>query len=179
VTSNAQPTVQTQPSYPGDFDGDIVANWLRKDPTRWVAGILAGALAGLVAMAVAMILSSSVGMESWFPVKLLSTPILGAVGTDNMIMTGAVVGFLVWELIGIFWGFVYSHFVGTNSFRSLLAMGLVWGIFLWIFNWNLYFQSFKPIRWSAVPSAAAFLICVTYGLSLSSVAFFDRLFRRS
>lgn len=179
MSSTARPPVQTQPSYPGDFDGDIVAIWLRKDPARWVAGIIAGALAGLIAMAVAMGLASASAMELWYPVKLMSTPILGAVGTDNSIMTGAIVGLIVWEFVAIFWGFVYSHFVGTNSFRSLLAMGLVWGIFLWIFNWNLYYQSFKPIRWSGVPSSAAILVCVVYGLSLSSVCVFDRMFRRS
>lgn len=171
--------VRTQPSYPGDYDGDIVALWLRKDPTRWMAGIFSGAFAGLVALAVAMLLAQNAGKEFLFPAKLLSTAILGPAGTDNSVSLGAIVGLIVWESIAVFWGFVYSHFVATNAFRALLAMGLVWGLFLWIFNWNLYMQSVLPIRWAAVPSGAAILICVIYGLSLSSVAIFDRAFRRA
>ena len=176
VSANTSATPTTQVSYPGDYDGNIVAPWLQIELGRWIAGIFAGALAGLIAMALAMVVSASAGMEFWFPIKLMSTPILGTVGTDNRVMTGAIVGFIVWEAIAMFWGFVYSHFVSTRAFGGLLAMGLVWGIFLWVFNWNLYYQSFKPILWSATPSSAAILICVVYGLSLSSVGFFDRNF---
>lgn len=170
---------RTQPSYPGDYDGNIVGLWLRIDPIRWIAGVLAGAFGGAIALAVAMGISQSAGKELWFPAKLMSTPILGSVGTDNRIGTGLIVGLLVWEAICVFWGFVYSHFVATNSPRALLSMGLVWACFLWIFNWNLYFQSFLPIRWASVPSSVVFLLCLIYGLSLSSVAGFERIFRRS
>jgi hypothetical protein len=155
----------------------MVQYWLRKDPTRWFAGVLGGAFAGLVAMAVAMAIASSAGFEFWYPVKLFSTPFLGGAGTDNTSMTGAWIGIAMWEALAVFWGFVYSHFVYTNSFRSLLPMGLVWGLFLWIFNWNLYLQSFKPIRWAAIPSSTAILLCVLYGVSLASVGIFDRMMR--
>jgi hypothetical protein len=176
VSSN-NTAARSQVSYPGDYDGNIVALWLRKDPTRWVAGIFAGAFAGAIALTVACFLAQSSGKEFWFPAKLLSTFILGSVGTDNHLTKGLIVGLLVWEALAVFWGFVYSHFVATNAIGGLLPMGLVWGIFLWIFNWNLYLQSVLPIRWAAVPSGAAILICVIYGLSLSSVGFFDRVFR--
>jgi hypothetical protein len=177
VSLQSQTVPRTQPSYPGDYDGNIVALWLRIDPVRWISGVLAGAFAGGVALVVAMLISQSAGKEFWFPAKLASTPFLGSVGTDNSVMTGAIVGLIAWEVLGMFWGFVYSHFVGSNSMKALVPMGVVWGLFLWVFNWNLFFQSVLAIRWAGVSAGVALLLCLIYGLLLPSVAFFDRAFR--
>jgi hypothetical protein len=51
-------------------------------------------------------------------------------------------------------------------------MGLVWGTFSWIFLWNLFMQSFRTIYVAQIPSASVFAIWMTFGISLTSLAFF-------
>jgi hypothetical protein len=157
---------------------DLVAVWLRKDPIRWLSGALAGVVAGAVAMCVAMALASAMGMEFWFPIKLVGTIGLGPSATEYgthlpAILTGA----LIFEALCLFLGVVFAHFTGTNAVRSLLAMGLVWGTFSWIFIWNLFLQSFKPINAVKIPSGAVFPVCIAFGLALACVSVFDRTLR--
>lgn len=170
------------PDYAASQEGEmnLVSQWSRIDPTRWISGILAGILGGGVLMVVAGLFASRGGFEFTFPIKLMATPFLGASATEiGQNMNALIVGALFIEVIATFWGFVYSHFVFTNKVGSLAAMGVVWGIYLWIFNWNLYFQSFKTISVTQLPRAPIFFICIAYGLSLISVTFFDRALRGS
>ncbi|HUP57694.1 MAG TPA: hypothetical protein VM598_09600 [Bdellovibrionota bacterium] len=165
--------------HPADYDMDIVALWLRKDRTRWVAGILSGLFAGAVALAFAGIIAKVAGFDILFPARLMGGILLGPPSTDTATgMGSALVGFVVLELICVIFGFAYAHFVPTNSFGPLLAMGAVWGIFSWIFLWNLFLQSFQAIRFAQLPTSLALPVCLAYGLSLASVAFFDRMLRR-
>ena len=156
---------------------NLVETWLRRDPIRWIAGILGGIFAGLLAMAVAVAVSSSLGWDPTFPIKLMGTPVLGAIATDLQSSQGIVAGALFIEAIAIFWGVVFAHFTGTNSVSALLGMGLAWGAFSWIFTWNLFLQSFKPIFAAGIPAGAALPVCFAYGLGLVSVSFFDRILR--
>jgi len=161
-----------------DMDLNLVELWLRRDPVRWMAGILGGFVAGIVALFVAMIMAKSAGMDFWFPAKLMATPVLGNSATDSaMNMGNVLVGFLVFEFICVFWGFVYAHFTQTNSRNALLAMGLVWSAFSWIFVFNLFLPSFMSIRAAAITPGAAVPICLAYGLSLSVVGIIDRVLR--
>ncbi|NDD93156.1 hypothetical protein EBZ37_13890, partial [bacterium] len=68
-------------------------------------------------------------------------------------------------------------FTGTNSFAPLLGMGLTWGAFSWIFINNLFAPSFLDIRALNISNGAAFFVWMVYGISLTSVAFFDRAVR--
>lgn len=166
------------PFDPDDNDLNIVAIWLRKDPKRWVAGILAGLLAGAIAAGVSAVISVMGGYQALFAVKLLATPILGPGATDVASgMVAIVTGVIVWEAICAFFGFVFAHFTGTNSLGALLPMGLVWAAFSWVFLWNLFFQSWRPIFVAQISAWVVMPVCLAYGLSLSSVAFFDRMFR--
>lgn len=163
---------------PSTEDQDIVALWLRYDPIRWAAGAASGLFAGLVAVFFAMILSSLGGQEFWFPIKLIATIILGPSATVLGAHFGAIAtGLILFEVLAMFFGVVYAHFARTNCLRALLGVGLTWGAFSWIFIWNLFSQSFKPIFNANVSSGAAFAVCMIYGLSLTSVAFFDRAIR--
>lgn len=159
---------------------NLVEAWLRKDPIRWIAGVLAGLLAGAAAIGIAMGIASVGGYEAWFPVKLMATPILGPEATEIGDQSrGILFGVGVIELICVFWGFIYAHFVSSNKWSILLAMGLVWATFSWIFTWNLYLQSFNTIYAAHMPSGPLFLICLGYGIVLSSVKVFDRILRGS
>lgn len=170
------------PDFAASQEGEmnLVAQWSRIDPTRWISGILSGILGGGVLMIVAGLFASSGGMEFTFPIKLMATPVLGASATElGQNLNALIVGALMIEAGCTFWGFVYSHFVFTNRLSALAPMGLVWGVYLWIFDWNLFLQSFKTISVTQVPRAPVFFICLSYGLSLVSVTFFDRALRGS
>lgn len=159
-------------------DMNIVALWLRCDKTRWVAGAAGGLFAGLVAIFFAMVMAVLGGKEFWFPVKLIASIVLGPSATVLGFHFGAIaVGCAVFEALAMFWGVVYAHFAPTNSLSALLGVGATWAAFSWIFIWNLFLQSFKPIFNAQVSSGAAFAICMVYGLSLTAVAFFDRVLR--
>lgn len=159
-------------------DIDLVATWLVADKTRWIAGVAAGLFAGLVALSFAGVLALTGGMEFLFPVKLMASAILGPYATELGAHPRAVIAGLVFtEALAALWGFVYAHFIKTNALGALLAMGLVWGVFGWIFHWNLYFHSIKPILAANISPAAAFPVFLVWGLSLTSVAFFDRALR--
>jgi hypothetical protein len=160
------------------METNLLEIWLRRDPIRWVAGALGGLFAGALAMAVAILIAFSLDWDPLFPIKLLGTPLLGASATEIQTTQGAVAGALLIEAICIFWGIVFAHFTGTNSVRALLGMGLAWGAFSWIFIWNLFLQSFKPIFAARIPAGPAFPVCMTYGLALASVAVFDRMLRK-
>jgi hypothetical protein len=159
-------------------DIDLVATWLVADKSRWIAGIAAGLFAGLVALGFAGVLAVAGGMEFLFPTKLMGSTILGPSATElGAHLSAVLVGLLFTEVLAAFWGFVYAHFIKTNALGALLAMGVVWGVFGWIFHWNLYFHSIKSILAANISPAAAFPVFLVWGLSLTSVAFFDRAFR--
>ncbi len=159
-------------------DIDMIATWLVADRTRWLAGIVAGLFSGVLALGVAGVLSYINELEFLYPLKLMATPILGLEATDYSAGFFTILtGFIFFESMCALWGFVYAHFVKTNSLGSLLAMGAVWGFFSWVFEWNLFLHSVKPILYAGVPASAALLVCMVYGVSMSSVAFFDRSLR--
>ncbi len=164
------------PLSPYDNDQNLVEMWVRVDPKRWFAGILGGLTAGAISLVFAMFLASLGGLEVWYPAKLLATAALGpyALAYDSG-SSAILTGVLIYEAIMAFWGFVYAHFTGTNRFSALLPMGLAWAAMLWVFNWCLFLQSFKPIFVTHTPYGAAFFVCLVYGLSLTSVGVYDRL----
>lgn len=156
----------------------LVEMWLKKDPIRWVAGILAGGFAGAVMLGFAMVLSTVSGLELWYPVKLGASVLMGssAMALGVSVKT-LVIGFVFMEALCGFLGFVYAHFTGTNHFTALLGMGVTWALFSWIFINNLFSHSFRVIYVADIPPGAALFVWLVFGLALTSVAFFDRVLR--
>lgn len=143
----------------------FVAPWLKIDPTRWMAGWLTGALGASCGIAGSMALAAYHGVEAEFPPRLLATLLLGPEATTFQHPSSLWVGFGVAKVIGGFWGLVYGHFVWAEKISASLGMGLTWGLFAWIFNWNLFLQSFSSIAAAEVSPAAGLLSCLIYGLS--------------
>lgn len=161
-------------------DMNLVEIWLRKDPARWIAGAMAGFFAGLLAILAGMVISTALGYEIWFPIKYAALPILGGSATEYGIHWGPLlVGFVTAQTVCVFLGFVYAHFTGLNSIPLLLGAGFTWGCFSWIFINNLYTSAFPDISAAQISKAPGFFVCMVFGLSLTSVAFFDRLVRGS
>ncbi len=161
-----------------EMDQNLVEIWLRRDPIRWISGAIAGLFASTVAILVAGGIASRYGFEFWFPLKLLGTILIGPSATEfGLDRGGMVAGGVLFEVLGLFLGVVYAHFTGTNRLLVLIPMGLVWGIFSWIFIWNLFMQSFPTIRAASIPPGPVFPICISFGLCLIFVPFFESLFR--
>lgn len=156
----------------------LVEMWLKKNPVRWVAGVLAGFFAGAVMLGFAMVLSSLGGLDFWYPVRIFATVILGpdamAYGAGPQTLA---VGFIFAEFLCGFLGFVYAHFTGNNHFPSLLGIGVTWALFSWIFINNLFSPSIRAIYVMEVHQGAALFVWLVFGLALTSVAFFDRVLR--
>lgn len=160
------------------MDQNLVEIWLRRDPVRWIAGAIAGLIAGVIAILVAGWVASLYQFEFWFPVKLLGTILLGPSATELGTHRGGILaGGVIFEGLGLFLGVVYAHFTGTNRLVALIPMGLVWGIFSWIFIWNLFMQSFPTVRAARIPPGPVLPVCLAFGISLALVALFDALFR--
>jgi hypothetical protein len=159
-------------------DINVVAIWLRRDPVRWMAGALAGLFAGLVAAAFGMVFAAVLGADLFYPIKWMALPVLGGEAMEaGLNLPALIIGLVVLEALCMIQGIVYAHMTGTNSLSALLGVGVVFGLFTWIFIINLYMPSFLGIRTVNMPPGAAFPVCLVMGLSLTSVAFFDRLVR--
>jgi hypothetical protein len=172
-------TTKTQGMSAEDIANDVnvVALWTSVDKTRWVAGIVSGWIAAAIAMSVGGIISTSHGYEFLFPVKLLGAALLGPSATAYGSTSGLVAGLIVTGLILGVWGFVYGHFVRSNSLYAMLGMGFTWGTFLWIFDWNLLLKSVKAISAAEIPSGAAFAVCMAYGFGMSVISVVDPILR--
>jgi hypothetical protein len=157
---------------------NLVELWLRKDPIRWIAGAAAGLLAGLVAMLFAVLLAALGGFEAWYPLKVPALPFLGMEALRIGPHFDAIfLGLFAFLLLALFLGIVYAHFSAVNYLPALLGVGVTWGLFSWIFIVNLFMPSFRAYSSAQVSSGAAFFVCVVFGITLTSVAFFDRAFR--
>lgn len=157
---------------------NLVEMWLRRDPTRLMAGAAAGLFAGVMGMVFAMIVAVVLGQEAWFPVKFGALPFLGGAATEfGFNLKSILLGILFHEFLGLVLGVVFAHFVYSNAMPALLAMGLVWGTFTWIFISNLFLRSFTDVLAVNLPSSVFFPVNLVFGLSMTSVAFFDRMLR--
>ncbi len=160
-------------------DIDLVAYWTKKDPARWIAGVMAGLLAGIVAMAFAGVLGIVGGGDVLIGVKVGALPIMGGKALEAGVhMPTLIAGFVTLEALAAFLGFVFAHFAFTNRLSMLFGMGLTWAAFTWVFIINLFSQSFRDVFVADFSRGGAFFVCCAFGLSLTSVAFFDRLVRR-
>ena len=165
-------------AYVPEMELNLVEFWLRRDPVRWRVGVLGGMIAAVFAVLVAMLISASYGVEIWFPVKVAAAVLLGPEATEyGLLLKPILVGVIAIAALSGFLGFLFAHFVWSNSIPVLLSMGLVWGIFSWIFIWNLFLQSLRQIFSLHLPSALAFVICVAFGLALAVIAPLDRVCR--
>jgi hypothetical protein len=160
-----------------ETDYNIVTLWTTIDVTRWIAGCIAGVIAACIAAVVAGVFATSGGFEFLFPVKLMGTALLGRGATEYGSTSGLVAGVAVFGFITVFWGFVFGHFVRTNKFVYLLGMGVTWGLFSWVFVWNLFLHSVKAISASNMSSGPALAICLAYGLGMMSIGAVDKVIR--
>jgi hypothetical protein len=159
-------------------DFNLVAAWLRFDIRRVIAGGFAGAFAGIVALVFAMVLATKFGYEIWYPVKIAAVPFLGAAAMDYGNMQGLIVGLMVHLALSATLGKIYGHFSIFSEFLPLLALGLVWGVFSWIFISCLFVQAFTEVFALNLSMGAAFFVNMVYGIALSSLTIFNKMLKQ-
>lgn len=160
-------------------DMNLVALWLKWSPLRLLAGAMAGLFSGSMMLLFAMLLSHFNGNDIWLPIKYGALPFLGNSATEAEFYWNTIlIGLAFHEILAVILGVVFAHVTGTNSLSALLGMGLVWGVFLWIFIHNLFTPSIPAVFAAQISAAATFPIALVFGVSLVSVAFFDRLLKR-
>lgn len=169
---------QTQAHELEEGEMNLVAEWLRVDPTRWIAGAIAGVFAGVMMLALGMVFATAFGQEAMYPFKVAAVPFLGGHATDLTNGSAIFIGLLAQSFFSGIWGVIFSHFVFTNSRAPLLAMGLVWGIFNWIFVHNLFMRAFPDYLALDISSGVTIFCDLFWGISLTSVAVFDRMLRK-
>ena len=161
-----------------EHDPNLVELWLKKDPTRWAAGILGGLFAGGVSALVGGILAKTSGLGGWYLARVFALPFLGSGAMDYSNSSAIGIGLGFYLFLCAFWGILYAQFTVTDKFWPMLGVGFTWGAFSWIFLNNLYSKSWREVFVANVPAVGALVICMVYGFCLVSVATFDRVLRR-
>ena len=161
---------------PDSIEGEfkVVEMWSAIRPERLKAGAMAGIVAAIATLVFGMIYCAVVGQDLLAPFKIAAIPFLGngamAYGTGSGFVMGTVV-FLIYSMIS---GMVYSHFTGVNSRKGLLGVGVTWGAFSWVFISCLFLPANRAYYAAEIPKGTMFFAWMVFGLSLSSVAMFDK-----
>jgi hypothetical protein len=160
-------------------DSDLVAHWIEFHPKRYFLGIISGLIASGAALIVANQMSLADKDDFHYTAKLFATIFYGFSATEYSVSDHIVFsGYALLTGIGIFWSVVFSHFVISTRFQDQILVGFCWAFLSWVFTWNLFSQSFYTIQTAGVPSSAALAVCMTYGLSLSSLSVLDWLLKK-
>lgn len=161
---------------PDTVEGEynLVALWHNVRAKRITAGVLAGMVAGTMMLVFGFIYCALKGMDITAPMKIGALPFLGE---DALLIGSAkaiLVGLLAHYSLSGFLGAAFAHFTGVNHKQALFGMGLTWGIFGWIFITCLMMPSFRPYHAAQIPQGVMFFAWLVFGVSLMSVAVFDR-----
>jgi hypothetical protein len=161
---------------PDNIEGeyDLVAMWTDIRPARLKAGALAGIFAGTVTLIFGAIFCAIKGLYLTIPMRIMGLLPLGNSAMAFGSGMGLVVGLLGFYSLAIFLGVAYSHFNGSNNRKGLFGMGLTWGAFGWVFITCLFMPANRNYYAAEIPRGVMFFAWQIYGLSLMSVAWFDK-----
>jgi hypothetical protein len=159
-------------SVPGEYN--VVELWARFRGERIKAGALAGIFAGIMMQIFGMIYSAFQGMDITTPMRISALPILGNSAMAYSNGAGIVVGLLMFFLLSVVLGTTYAHFTGTNHKWNRFGVGLTWGAYSWIFITCLFSPAFRSYQEAQIPRGPMFFAWMVFGISLMSVAWFDK-----
>ncbi|MBX7149698.1 hypothetical protein K1X76_11545 [bacterium] len=111
---------------------------------RWItAGALAGLAGGAFVMMVACILAAK-NLGEWSqPLKLLGAICYGEDATRfGALGKAGFHGILIHALLSTVYGITFAQLVNEYSrFISILVLGVVTSLIIWVFGWNLFLPS--------------------------------------
>jgi hypothetical protein len=153
---------------------NLVDLWTTFRPARLIAGVKAGIFAGTAAQIFGSIFCVLNGLDFTIPMRIMGLPFLGNTSMAFGGAIGLVVGLISFYTLAILLGTVYAHFTGVNNKKGLFGMGLTWGAFGWIFITCLFMPSNRNYYAAEIPRGVMFFAWLVFGLSLMSVAMFDK-----
>ena len=159
-------------SVPGEYN--VVALWTKFRAERIQAGMLAGIFAGVMMQIFGMIYCAVKGMDVTIPMRVSALPVLGNAAMAYGSSAGIGVGLVLFFILAMVLGATYAHFTGTNHKWNRFGMGLTWGAYGWVFITCLFSPAFQSYEEAALPRGVMFFAWIVFGLSLMSVAWFDK-----
>lgn len=148
---------------------DISHIWTRLNPRWLVSGITAGLFAGLVMLLVAAFLA---GSELFYPAKVIGASVWGKQAMQfGSLGLGGLTGMTIHFFLSGFFGLVFAQFVlETSRKRTLLLLGALAGLAVWLFWSAMFMPSFnEPMTWLLPKTISLLLHAIfgfTFGLSL-------------
>jgi hypothetical protein len=161
---------------PDTLEGEynLLNMWAVIRAARWKAGALAGVFAGVVTLVVGAIFCAIKGMDPTIPMRIMGLPYIGNAAMAFGSMYGILVGLIGFFSLTVFLGVAYAHFTGVNNKKALFGMGLTWGAYGWIFITCLFMPANRDYFAAEIPRGVMFFAWLVFGLSLMSVAWFDK-----
>ena len=157
---------------PGEYN--VVALWTNFRGARLRAGIFAGIFAGLMMQLFGVLFCAIKGDDLAKPFKISALPFLGNSALAYGSTQGLVVGLIAFYVLVSFLGMVYAHFTGTNHRGNRFGVGITWGVFGWVFITCLFSPAFRSYYEAEIPRGPMFFAWLVFGVSLMSVAWFDK-----
>lgn len=159
-------------SLPGEYN--LIPLWTNIRAERLKAGIMAGIFAGGVTLIFGAIFCLIKGLDPTIPMRIMGLPYAG-----NMVMAygsakGLLIGLSAYFGLAIFLGMAYAFFTGVNNKKGLFGMGLTWGAYGWIFITCLFMPANRDYFAAEISRGVMFFGWLVFGLSLMSVAWFDK-----
>ena len=161
---------------PDSIEGEynLVQMWTDIRAARLKAGAMAGIFAGVMSIIFGSIFCVIKDLDPTIPMRIMGLPYIGNVAMTYGGSYGIVVGLISLFSIAIFLGVAYAHFTGVNNKKALFGMGLTWGVYGWIFITCLFMPANRNYYAAEIPRGVMFFAWLVYGISLMSVAWFDK-----
>ena len=121
-----------------------------------------------------VIYSAATARDITTPFRIAALPVLGNAAMAIGSTSGIVVGLIVFFALAILLGVTYAHFTGTNHAGNRFGIGLTWGAYSWIFITCLFCPAFRSYLEADIPRGPMFFAWMVFGVSLMSVAWFDK-----
>lgn len=161
---------------PDSLEGEynLAEMWATFRGARIRAGVMAGIFAGIMMQIYGIIYHAVAGDDLLKGMKIAALPVLGNSALTYGVGAGLFVGLAMFFLLTIVLGVAYAHFTGVNNKKGLFGIGLTWAAFSWVFITCLFSPSFRSYHEAEISRGGMFFAWIVFGLSLMSVAWFDR-----
>ncbi len=145
--------------------------WTRFNP-RWVmAGIFSGVIAGLIVAAISGIYAAKVSGEFYRPLKLMGAAIFGVKATTyGPLGTAGMAGLGLHLILSACFGGTFAHLVDEKSKGvSLVILGVVTSLVIWVFGGCLFAGSFDLPFALEVSKRVILIAHILFGLSFGII----------
>lgn len=150
-------------------NGSINHIWERFNFKWIIAGVVSALLSGFIILGLTCLLAANVLGEAIQPLKILGAAILGNNGSIALaygpLNQYAVAGILIHGALCAWFGATFAQMVDENSKAlSLVILGFVTSLVIWVFGGSLFSGSFNITLWSVVDRWLWFGLHIAFGV---------------